>query len=234
MKKRHFKHEPLDAVRAADPVDADRLPSAADDPRAQALLQEITSLPIEKEVPSPRRPPKRSWIFQPAWAASAAVALVAGVVGTVAVMGGGSPSDSQTVPTAPTLTSPTIPTATLPIAGMCVEAYSLETLPNRDFAFDGTVTLVADDQVTFAVNQWFVGDQATEVTLTATGLTGGAITSGGGITLEGDVTSAGDGLSLVEGERFLVAGSGVFVWSCGFTQRYDAGVASDWAGVFGG
>ena len=51
---------------------------------------------------------------------------------------------------------------------------------------------------------------------------------------EGDVTSAGDGFSLVEGERVLVAGSGVFVWSCGFTQPFDAGVAADWAGVFGG
>jgi len=222
VKKRRFKHEPLDAVRNADPVDTTRLPSTAQDPRAQALFQEITSLPPESEAVSSPRSPKRSWIFQPAWAASAAVALMAGVIGTVALLGGGSPSDPPTssVP-ATSATSLTIPNNTLPSTGFCVEFYDLETLANRDFAFDGTVTAVSGDQVTFSVNQWFLGDQVTEVTLTATGLTGGAITSAGGP-------------SLTEGERFLVAGSETFVWSCGFTQAYDPAVASDWAGVFGG
>ena len=92
MKKRRFKHDPLDAVRDADPIDSTQLPPAAEDPRAQALFQEITSLPVDSEAPSPRPTPKRSWMFQPAWAASAAVAVVAVVVGTVALVGDGSPS----------------------------------------------------------------------------------------------------------------------------------------------
>ncbi|MDH3606373.1 MAG: hypothetical protein OER12_05200 [Acidimicrobiia bacterium] len=231
MKKRHFKHEPLDALRDADPIVAERLPGVGDDPRAQALFEEITSLPIEEEAPSPTRAPKRSWIFQPAWAASAAVALVAGVVGTVALLGGSpsDPPDTQTVPT--NQTPPTA--AAAPIAGACVEQYDLETLANRDFAFDGTVTSVDGDQVTFLVNQWFRGDQVTEVTLTATGLTGGALTEEG-VPLEEEVTSIGGGLTLVDGERFLVAGSDIFVWSCGFTQSYDPAVAADWAAVFEG
>ena len=229
MKKRRFSHEPLDAVRDADPVDTTRLPSAGDDPRAQALFQEITSLPVDSEAPSPRPTPKRSWMFQPAWAASAAVAVVAVVVGTVALVGDGSPS----APPAAAI-SPTIPGNTVPSIGMCVEFYSLETLANRDFAFDGTVSSVSGDQVTFVVNQWFLGDQVTEVTLTATGLTGGVVTSGGGVTLGGEVTSIDGDVTLVEGERFLVAGSGTFAWSCGFTQAYDAAVAADWAGVFVG
>ncbi len=234
MKKRHFKHEPLDAVGDANPVDVNRLPSAADDPRAQALLQAITSLPVEGETPSRQSSPRRAWTFQPAWAASAALALVAGVVGTVALLGNGSPSDSQTVPTAPISSSSTIPSDSVPVVGFCVELYDLVTLANRDVAFDGTVTSIDGDEVTFAVNQWFLGDQGTEVTLTATGLTGGATNSGGGITLDGEVTSVDGGLTLIEGERFLVTGSGGFVWSCGFTQAYDPAVAADWAGVFSG
>ena len=100
--------------------------------------------------------------------------------------------------------------------GSCVETYSPETLANRDFAFDGTVTAINGDGVTFAVTERFIGSGGDEVTLTATGMTGTSITTAGGP-------------NLAEGVRYLVAGDDTFVWACGFTQPYDADVAADWA-----
>jgi hypothetical protein len=102
-----------------------------------------------------------------------------------------------------------------------VEQYSLGTLPNRDFAFDGTVTATSGENVTFAVNQRFGGSGPATVTLKAPGMAGTAITSAGGP-------------NLTVGERFLVAGDDDFVWGCGFTQTYDPAVASQWADALGG
>ena len=48
-------------------------------------------------------------------------------------------------------------------AGMCL-AFSLDELAMRDFAFDGTVTAVDGDQVTFTVNEAFIGDECPSVT----------------------------------------------------------------------
>lgn len=103
----------------------------------------------------------------------------------------------------------------------CLEQYSLEALKDRDFAFDGTVKAIAGNEVTFTVNETFRGSDAPEVTLIADGMTGTTITSVGGPTL-------------ALGGRYLVAGEERFVWPCGFTQEYDAGIAADWATAFGG
>lgn len=101
--------------------------------------------------------------------------------------------------------------------GSCVETYSLATLANREFAFDGTVAAVEGDEVSFSVTRVFAGDIGASVTLTATGMTGSSITSAGG------------DLTLVVGQRYLVAGEDEFAWACGFTQPYDAAIAADWA-----
>jgi hypothetical protein len=105
-----------------------------------------------------------------------------------------------------------------PGIGSCVATYSISTLAARDFAFDGTVAAIDGDQVTFRVGQAFKGNAGDEVTLTATGMTGTAVTSAGGPTL-------------AVGGRYLVAGDDTFAWARGFTQTYDAGVAADWAGA---
>ena len=102
-----------------------------------------------------------------------------------------------------------------PGIGSCIETYTLETLANRDFAVDGTVAAIDGDQVTFDINQSFSGSLDDPVTLSAEGMTGTSITSAGGP-------------SLAEGQRYLVAGDATFVWACGFTQPYDAGVAAEW------
>jgi hypothetical protein len=100
-------------------------------------------------------------------------------------------------------------------SAMCVEQYSLQTLKNRQVAFDGTVAKVSDDNVTFKVNEWFKGGSAAGVTLK------GASTLGG-------ITSAGPSISLDLGSRLLVAGDGGFAWSCGFTQTFSDSVAKQW------
>lgn len=100
--------------------------------------------------------------------------------------------------------------------GSCVETYSADTLANRDFAFDGTVTAIDGDSATFTVNEAFRGDLGESITLDAPGMTGTSVTSAGGP-------------SLAQGEQYLVAGDDRFVWACGFTQPYDEAVAAEWA-----
>ncbi|MDQ2966384.1 MAG: hypothetical protein M3R57_11100 [Chloroflexota bacterium] len=108
-----------------------------------------------------------------------------------------------------------------PGSAACVEQYSLDTLKNRTFSFDGTVTGIAGDEVTFRVNEAFKGSSGESVTLTAAGMTGTAITSAGGP-------------NLAVGERYLVAGEDHFAWACGFTQAYDAAVAAQWSAALDG
>lgn len=108
------------------------------------------------------------------------------------------------------------------LAGSCVETYSLETLAERDYAFDGTITSIepvaADegDKITFDVEAWFHGGD--EATAERKGTAGGMTSAGG------EVRKVGD--------RLLVAGDDDFVWDCGFTQPYSASVAADWRTAF--
>ena len=110
-------------------------------------------------------------------------------------------------------------------SGSCVEQYSIETLKNRDYAFDGTVKAITPDPadgpdtVEFEVATWFTGGSGTSATKKAYGFGGG-------------MTSAG-GASHGVGDRLLVAGDEDFIWECGFTQAYDADTASDWEATLG-
>ena len=185
--------DPLDELRHADPATTSRAPSDSK-ARVWARIEEMTMEPGARFTSS-RRP---IWAIGAAAAAVAAVALVAVVINTG---GGTSPSPTQDPGTA---------------IGSCVESYSAETLSNREFAFDGTVTAIDGDRVTFAVNESFAGDATDTVTLTAPGMTGDSVTSAGGP-------------SLAVGERYLVAGDAEFAWGCGFTQPYDETVAQQWA-----
>ena len=182
--------DPLDELHRANPDTERRLPSESK-ARVWARIQEVTM--DTKQNARTRR----------AWAIGVAGVAAAGVVALALMLNnnGGSPAPGD---------DPGIG------IGSCVETYSPEALANRDFAFDGTVTSIAGDEVTFAVTEHFVGSGDDEVTLTATGMTGTSITSAGGPTL-------------AEGERYLVAGDDTFVWACGFTQPYDEAVAAEWA-----
>lgn len=198
--------DPIEELRRADPVDADRLPLAA-----LARIRERTQGAImdhtEGTAPTGRglRWPQTlvAGIGGVAVAALAVVVLNGSGSGAPGVLPDPDPSNGG------------------PISASCVETYSLDTLSNRDLAFDGTVSGVNRDSVTFTVNKAYRGAGSASITLTATGMTGTSISSAGGP-------------SLVEGERYLIAGDGEFVWGCGFSQPYQADIAAQWATAFDG
>jgi hypothetical protein len=187
--------DPLEELRRANPAAVDDLPSASLARVRASVMGEVQQENTDG-LPVPRRLSRRP--VGVALAALAAAVVVA--VGLLQAGGGGSfptPTDG-------------------PQIGLCVEAYSLDALRNRTFAFDGTVVALDGDTATFEVGEAFRGVAVGEVTLTATGMTGGAISPGGAI-------------SLVPGARYLAAGDGSFAWGCGFTQPYDSSIAAQWA-----
>ncbi len=193
----HRDPDPLDALRAANPVLHDQLPSASLDRLRARIYEESMSTNTDRQPSMTGR--NRVRLGLGAVAALAFVLVLGANAGTWLAPGG----------------------TTGPGSAMCVEQYSLSTLANRAFAFDGTVTAIAGERVTFTVSAAFRGVSGTTVTLDAPGMTGTAITSAGGP-------------NLVAGGRYLVAGESTFAWACGYTQPYDAGVASSWAAALGG
>lgn len=188
--------DPLDELRRANPVRPDDLPSASLARVRATVMGELTP---EDEHPSMHR--RRAGRRTLGFGLAGLVAAAAVAVGVLQPgPGAGVPDRSSGVPQ----------------IGICVEPYELETLGHRTFAFDGTVVAVTDDTATFKVETPFKGVATGDITLTATGMTGGVITPGGGVTL-------------VLGERYLVAGDGTFAWGCGFTQPYEAALAAKWA-----
>lgn len=184
--------DPLDELAHANPVPSDRAPSESK-ARIWARIQEVT---MEDTRHTRSRP--AGWLLGLGGAAVAGVAIA-----VLALNNGGAPA-------------PTDDPGIGPGIGSCVEQYSPEALANRDFAFDGSVTAITGDQVTFDVTETFVGQVPDEVTLTASGMTGTSVTSAGGPNLSVD-------------DRYLVAGDGEFAWACGFTQPYDDAIAAEWA-----
>lgn len=184
--------DPLDELRRADPVHASPAPSDSK-ARVWARIEEVTM--DDGRTSSRRR----------TWGAGIAAVAVAGVAAVVLLLNpaGGAPAPTDGGGTG---------------IGSCVETYSLETLGNREFAFDGTVASIDGDRVTFTVNEAYAGGAAagSSVTLRAEGMSGTSISSAGGP-------------SLTVGQRYLVAGDADFVWACGFTQPYDESVAAEWA-----
>jgi hypothetical protein len=119
-------------------------------------------------------------------------------------------------------------------AGMsCVETYDRETLSNRAFAFDGTVTDIGDHvaqgdpyvEVTFEVHEWFRGDGPAEV----------------GVQMwPPHETTSVETTTYERGARLLVAGEPRWdgepldtpiAWSCGFTRTHTDEVADTWRTV---
>lgn len=162
----HRSPDPLDDLRAVDPVDEDQLPFASL-ARIRARVDEV--LMTESTRRTDRGPILRRAGL--GLAAAAAIALAVAIGGRGAP--GGPPIDGN---------------------AMCVDPYTIEALADRDFAFDGTVTAITGSTVTFAVNQAFLGVASTTVTLDAPGMTGSTITSAGGpgLTVGGRYLVAGD------------------------------------------
>jgi hypothetical protein len=136
---------------------------------------------------------------------AAALAIVAAVAVVVA-----RPEASSPTPDASWLVSDT--------QASCIEQYSPQTLPNRDWAFDGVIETVenpADPHsedpgqttttVTFDVARWFWGGSGKQISLQ---------------TYAGP-SSAGDVEESI-GSHLLVSGDEDFLWLCGFTQPFSA------------
>jgi len=193
----------LERLRTADPVDLVGLPES-DSPQARALFEEIT-MSTEPEVPV-LKPAKARRPRMLALAAAGATFAVAAVTAAALTLGGA----NEPAPIA--VDDPNSASGSML---MCAEIYSLETLAAREVAFDGTLTSIDGDLLTFEVNEAFRG------------VDGDTVTIGGGGVVAGDPTLVG-GPSLQVGDRALVAGDAEFAWGCGFTQAYDESVATSW------
>ena len=192
----------LDALRAADPVDADRLPSAS--------LARIGARVREDVMATNTAPRKIRW---PALGVAAG-AVAVGALALVLVVGQGG--------NAPGITpGSSVGSSVGTGSASCVEPYSQTAITHRTFAFEGTVTAIDGEQVTFSVGTAYRGATGASITLDAPGMTGTTITSAGGP-------------NLAVGERYLVAGDDHFVWACGYTQPYDDAAAAAWAAALGG
>lgn len=116
----------------------------------------------------------------------------------------------------------------------CVETYSPSSLPNRGFAFDGTISSIGrpgDDPmdmgllpVTFDVHEWFVGGQENPATVSM---------------YQPQPASDDRPASYSVGTRLLVSGEpaepngapvlgDAIAWGCGFTRYYDEDTADSW------
>ena len=196
-------------------------------PYMTRLREELTHAIAHRERERERRPlglPSR----RPALiAALTASVLAIGVLTAVLLFGGDETQQPGpgAVPTPPT----TQPTVVDPGQGSCVDAFTPETLAQREIAFDGTVVATGPGEfngiplteVTFEVNRWFTGDDGARATLMT-------------YSTPGAVTSVGGGLPLEMGSRLLVSGDGGFIWECGgFSQPYSEEGARLFAEAFG-
>ncbi|MBB5789247.1 hypothetical protein [Jiangella mangrovi] len=157
-----------------------------------------------------------------------AAAVAAGVTVAVVLTGGDPEPPAQARPEP----SPVTRTGPLPDGGAasCAFAYSRETLAERAFAFDGTVTDIGAGSVTFDVHEWFRGGEEPAVTV--------AMADGAALADEtsewGPVYEVGTRL-LVSGEPRWGGGplDDPIVWTCGFTRYYDGTTAAFWRDVLG-
>ena len=192
--------DPIDRLHIADPVRADGVPDASL-ARVTARIQE--HIVTDTALTPAHRPSRRPFaMFGGAVLAGAfalAIAVGAGIgvpaptgdPGTGAAGGGGMAS--------------------------CL-AYDTAALPTFDAVFDGTVTTVDGDQVTFDVNEGWKGASGS-ITLTAQAT---------------DVALTGPAPDFETGGRYLVTAAGSTVNGCGFSRAYDAETAASWAAAFGG
>jgi hypothetical protein len=104
-------------------------------------------------------------------------------------------------------------------AATCIR-FDLELLAQQEFAFDGTVTAIDGESVTFDVGKWYRGSGDASATLTQVG-------QGEGAVMEGIL------VAFQVGNRYLVSGAGGVITGCGYSQAWDATAAADWASAFG-
>ena len=211
--------DPIDRLRAADPIRAADVPDASL-ARVSARVQE--HIMADKQFDPTSLPPTRGPL-----AIIGGLTLV-GALALAVVLGSGlgAPAPSGG-PVAVVPTASADPT-TDPIAGgdggaagggaaSCIR-YDPSILPTFDIVFDGTVTAIDGDQVTFDVQTGWKGADDS-ITLTAP---------------ESNIAITGPAPEFKVGGRYLVTAAGSTMNSCGYTLDYDADTAASWAAAFGG
>lgn len=199
--------DPIDRLRAADPVRADDLP-AASVARVTARTQE--HIMSDKQFDPTIRPTRGPL------ALFGGLALI-GVVALAVAFGAGGlgTRDPGPVGVAPSPTQN--PAAGGGGVASCL-VYEAANVPNNEVAFDGTVTAVDGDQITFDVNEGWKGAEGS-ITLTAPVV---------------DVAISGPIPDFAVGGRYLVTANGGTISACGYTLDYDAATAAEWAAAFAG
>ncbi|MFZ0625274.1 MAG: hypothetical protein WAN34_02115 [Acidimicrobiia bacterium] len=190
-----------------DPMPPDVPTQSVTTPSSRQLLEDIMSTPVvEKKDPAvPDR--SRRWLT----AAAAAAVLVLAVGGAFIFNNGGSGSDP--VASGPPLT---LSAGEGDGMAMCIQ-FSVELLAPAQIAFEGTVTDIADDQVSLQVDHWYKGGDAGEVVLTAPqGLLG----------LIG-------GIDFQTGESYLITATDGVVNYCGFSGSSTPDLKAAFEEAFG-
>ena len=197
--------DPIDRLRAADPVHVDDLPDASL-ARVSARIQENIVTDIQQtSTPAPNRRPL-ALLGGLALAGAFALAIAFG-----SNLGAPAPGAG---PIAANPTPSENPAAGGGMASCLM--YDPATLPTFDIVFDGTVTAVDGDQVTFDVNTGWKGADGS-ITLTAP---------------DTSVALLGEMPEFEAGGRYLVTAAGSNINACGYTLDYDADTAADWAAAF--
>jgi hypothetical protein len=199
--------DPFDRLRAADPMRVDDVPDASL-ARVSARIQEHIMTDVHSSPTSKR--PGRPLVMLGALGVVGALAL-----GLAVTLGSGlgrpQPGSIGSVPTP----------SSDPAAGggmaSCI-MYDPAILPTFDIVFDGTVSAIDGDQVTFAVNDAWKGVDDS-VTLTAPSTS---------VALVGPIPD------FEVGGRYLVTAAGSNINACGYTLEFDAQTAATWAAAFGG
>ncbi len=199
--------DPIDRLRAADPVRAEDVPDASL-ARVSARVQEHTMTDIQNTpaIAPSRRPLALFGGLALAGAFALAIALSSG-------FGFGS-QGAGPIGAVPT---PSENPAAGGGAASCL-VYDPANLPTFDVVFDGSVTAVDGDQVTFKVNDGWKGADGS-VTLTVP---------------DTDPALVGPMPAFEVGGRYLVSAAGSTINACGYTVAYDAATAAAWAAAFGG
>ncbi len=191
-------HDPIDELRHANPVAGDQLPSA-NLARIRARVQETVMTDIQTDADR-TQPAPRIRIPLALAGVTALIALSALVFRPAA--------DDQ-------VANP--PTDGGGGMAMCIQ-FDTATLAANELAFDGVVTAVEGDQVTFSVTTWYTGPGGATVTLTNNGL--------------GDVMISGSGSEFEVGARWLVSANDGTIMGCGYSLPYDDDFAGDWLSAF--
>ncbi len=194
--------DPFDRLRSADPVRADEVPDASL-ARVSARIQEHI-MNDAQHTPATKRA-RRPLVLLGGLGLAGALAIALAI--------GFGPSLTPRQPEG-IADVPTPPSDIVAGGGMasCI-MYDTAILPTFDVVFDGTVTAVEGDHVTFAVNTAWKGVDGS-VTLTR---------PSDGVALVGPVPD------FEVGGRYLVTAAGSSINACGYTLEFDAETAASWA-----